>query len=426
MAIKEPALSEARPAGRRPSARSGLRGLLVFFGLIAALVGVAIVAGLLPRLSRERALLAATEAAADKAPTVHVVPVRTAPTQSELEFPGDLQALIDSGIFARADGYLTRRLVDYGDRVKKGQLLAEIETPELDEQIRQAQATLSQARSNLRDLQASLTLAQANLKLAQVTFNRWKHLGEKGVFSRQDTDEKQAVLEVRQAEVQSAQSKIAAAQDTIRASEANLRRLQEIRSFDRVTAPFDGVITARNVEIGTLINSGNGGPAREMFHIAQIDPLRIFVNLPQTNVADVHLGQTAELRVQEIPGQVFSARVTNTTSSLDPASRTMLTVLEVANPKGILLPGMYAQVKFVTSRQHPSLRVPGDSLILGRQGPRVAVVDAGSHVHFQPIRISRDYGTELEVTGDLKPGDLLIVNPSDVVREGARVEVRRR
>ncbi|HZT30673.1 MAG TPA: efflux RND transporter periplasmic adaptor subunit [Bryobacteraceae bacterium] len=426
MEITERSLGEARQKGARPRPRAGLKGLVVFFAILAVLVATAIVAGLVPRLSRERALLAASESAASRPPAVNVAAVRTAPTQVQLELPGDLQALIDAGIFARADGYVARRLVDYGYRVKKGQLLAEITTPELDEQIRQAHATLAQSQSSLRDLQANLTLAQANLKLAQVTYNRWKHLTDKGVFSHQDTDEKEAALEVRQAEVQSAQARIAAAQDTIRANEASLRRLEELKAFDQVTAPFDGVITVRNIDVGALINAGNGGPAREMFHIAQIDPLRIFVNVPQANLADVHVGQSAELRVQEMPGQVFPARVTNVSNALDPASRAMLTVLEVPNPKGILLPGMYAQVRFTSVRSSPGLRVPGDALILGRQGPRVAVVDPESRIHLRPIHIARDYGPELEVSGELNPGDLVVVNPGDAVREGARVEVHKR
>ncbi len=425
MAIEEPILKQATQKSPRPQPRTGLSGLLVFFGILAAIIAVAIVIGLKPRLARERALLAATDNAAERLPVVNVVPVRVAPSRSELELPGDLQALVDAGIFARADGYLTRRLVDYGDRVKKGQLLAELETPELDEQIRQAQATVSQARSSLRDLEASLNLAQANLKLAQVTFERWKHLTDRGVFSHQDTDEKAAALDVRRAEVASAQAKIAAAQDTIRANEANLRRLEQLKAFDRVAAPFDGVITARNGDVGALISAGNSGPAREMFHLAQIDPLRIFVNVPQTYVASIHLGETAELRVQELPGQVFAARVTNTARSLDTNSRAMLTVLEVANPRGILLPGMYAQVKFVAPRQIAVLRVPGDALVLGKQGPRVAVLDAARRVHFRPIGISRDLGAELEVSGELSPGDLVVENPGDAVREGAQVAIQK-
>jgi RND family efflux transporter MFP subunit len=426
LATKERALKQPARRSLRPQPRAGFSALLLFLGILTAVVAAAIVVGLKPRLAREKALAAASDSASVRLPVVNVVAVRTAPPTSELDLPGDLQALVDAGIFARADGYLARRLVDYGDRVKKGQLLAELETPELDEQIRQARAMVAQSQSSMHDLEASLNLARANLKLAQLTYDRWKHLTDRGVFSRQDTDEKEAALEVRRAEVQSAQAKIAAAQDTIRANEANLHRLEQLKSFDRVTAPFDGVITARNVDAGALISAGNSGTAREMFHLAQIDPLRIFVNVPQTYVASIQVGETAQLRVQELAGEVFTARVTNTSKALDANSRAMLTVLEVANPRGALLPGMYAQVRFVSGRTAAGLRVPGDAMMLGKQGPRVAIVDGDHRVRFRVISIARDYGAELEVSGDLSPGDLVIENPSDAAREGAHVEIHKR
>ena len=192
-----------------------------------------------------------------------------------------------------------------------------------------------------------------------------------------------------------------------------------------MTAPLDGIVAARNVDVGTLIKSGNGGPAREMFRMAQIGRLRIFVNVPQANVESVHAGQTAELRVQELPGQVFPAQVTRISSALDVNSRAMLAVLEVPNPRGILLPGMYAQVKFVIPRAAPALRIPGDALVLGREGPRVAVIDAGHQVHYRKIHIARDLGAELEVDAGLAAGEWVVVNPTDAVREGAAVEVRK-
>ena len=244
-----------------------------------------------------------------------------------------MQAMVDSPIFARVDGYLRTRLVDYGDRVKTGQLLAEIDTPELDQQIRQARATLSQSQSALNEVKADLDLSKANLNLARLTVDRWRRLAKGGVVARQEADQKEADFAVTEAQVAKAQASIATTQETVHANEANLHRLEEMKAFARITAPFDGVITARNVDIGTLINSGNGGTARELFHIAQIQVLRIFVNVPQTNVASMHPGQTAELRVEELPGQVFSARVTRIANALDANSRAMLTVLEVPNPQ---------------------------------------------------------------------------------------------
>jgi RND family efflux transporter MFP subunit len=416
-------IEPAPKTSARPRPRTGLRGLLAFFVLLGLLVAAAVVGGVLPRLSKQKALAAAETAGRDL-PMVEVATARAASTRAELELPGELQALVDSPIFARVDGYLRTRLVDYGDRVKTGQLLGEIDTPELDQQIGQARATLSQSQSALAELKADLDLSQANLNLARLTVDRWRRLQKGGVVSRQETDQREADFAVRQAQVAKAQASIATAQETVRVNEASLRRLQEMKIFARVVAPFDGVITARNVDIGTLINSGNGGSTRELFHIAQIEVLRIFVNVPQTDVASIHPGQSAEVLVQELPGQTFSAKVTRIANALDTSSRAMLAVLEIPNPRGILMPGMYTQVRFVTGRSAPAVIVPGDTLLLGRQGPRVAVVGPDHRVQLRQIQIGRDFGSELEVTSGLHPGELVVANPSDSVRENALVEIR--
>lgn len=408
----------------RPKPRTGRRGLLVFFALIAVLVAAGVIVGLLPRLSREKALLAATQDQAAARPLVEVATARQAPNRGTLDLPGDMQALVDAPVFARVDGYLHSRLVDYGDHVKAGQLLAEIDTPELDKQIDQAHATLQQSQSALNEAQADLNLNKANLNLTRLTVDRWRRLAQKGVVSRQDTDQKEADFAVSEAQVAKAQAGIATTQETVRANEANLHRLEETKVFARIIAPFDGVVTNRNVDIGTLVNSGNGGAAREMFHIAQIQVLRIFVNVPQTDVGSIHPGHTAELRVQELPGQVFSAKITRIANALDAQSRAMLTVLEVANPQGVLMPGMYAQVRFSTGRAEAAVIVPGDVLMLGKQGPRVAVVSPDHHIHLRPIRIGQDLGSEIEVVGGLSPGELVVANPSDTARENALVDIR--
>jgi len=419
--IVEPA---AVPATARPKPPTGRSGLLAFFALIAVLVGAAVIGGILPRLSRQKALLAAAETQTEQRPVVEVAAARAAPTHATLDLPGDLQALVDSPIFSRVDGYLRTRLVDYGDRVKKGQLLAEIDTPELDQQIHQARATLLQSQSTLNEVKANLDLSKANLNLARLTVERWRRLAKGGVVARQEADQKEADFAVNEAQVARAQASIATTQETVHANEANVHRLEETKAFARITAPYDGVITSRNVDIGWLVNSGNGGSARELFHIAEIRVLRIFVNVPQTDVASMHPGQTAELRVEELPGQVFSARVTRIANALDANSRAMLTVLEVPNPRGVLMPGMYAQVRFSTGRAEAAVLVPGDVLILGKQGPRVAVVAPDHRVHLRPIRIGQDLGSEIEVVSGLAAGELVVANPSDSVREGALVDVR--
>jgi RND family efflux transporter MFP subunit len=408
----------------RPRPRTGRRGLLAFFALLGVLVAAAVVGGLLPRLTRQKALLAASDLQAVQRPVVEVAIARAAAMRGTLDLPGDMQALVDAPVFARVDGYLRSRLVDYGDRVKTGQLLAEIDTPELDQQIRQARATLSQSQSAVNEVKADLDLAKANLNLTRLTVDRWRRLADRGVVARQEADQKEADFAVSEAQVAKAQASIGTVQETAHANEANLKRLEEMKVFARITAPFDGVITARNVDIGTLINSGNGGTARELFHIAQIQVMRIFVNVPQTDVASMHPGQTAELRVQELPGRVFSAKVTRIANALDATSRAMLTVLEVPNPSGVLMPGMYAQVRFSTGRAEAAVIVPGDVLILGRQGPRVAVVAPDHRVHLRQIRIGQDLGSELEVVAGLSAGEMVVANPSDAARENALVEVR--
>lgn len=424
MAIREPIVSDSEAQRAKRPGRGSRGSLLGLFVLLALVVVVAIAFGFRPRLAREKALSAASEAAEDKPPVVNVAPVRRSPSSSALELPGDLQAYLESPVFARADGYMTKRLVDYGDRVHAGQLLAEIETPELDQQLAQARASVAQAHAALQQFQAALVRANANLHLAQVTLARWKRLAEKGVVSKQEGDEKQADFDVRQAEVAAAQANINAGIKAGEASEAGLRRLEEIKSFAKVTAPFDGIITSRNMDIGTLVNAGNGGPNREIFRIAQIQRMRIFVNVPQTYAALVRTGQQAELRVQELPGRMFPATVARTTGSVDANSRTLLAILETPNLRGVLLPGMYTQVRFSFPGSKTALLVPGDALLLGREGPRVAVAGPDHVVHMRSIHIVHDYGADLEVDAGVADGDLVVVNPNDHVRENVRVEPR--
>jgi len=424
VAVRGPIISESPSRHERPARPASRRGLIWLFLFLAAVVIAAVLFGLRPRLAREKAMAAASEASSEQLPIVNVAPVRQAPAKSQLELPGDLQAYVESPLFARADGYMSKRLVDFGDRVRNGQLLAELETPELDQQLNQARAALAQSQAALRQYEAALVQATANLKLAKVTFDRWKRLTDKGVIAQQDEDQKRADFDVRQAEVSSAQANINAAQKAIEANEASLRRLEELKSFSRITAPFDGVITQRNFDVGTLINSGNGGPTREIFRIAQIQTMRIFANVPQTYAGLVHPGQQAELRVQELPGRVFHASVARTSNSVDPNSRTLLTILETPNPAGVLLPGMYAQVKFSFPGDKTALLVPGDALMLGREGPRVAIVDSDKVIHMRQIHIAHDYGADLEVDSGVTVGQMVVLNPTDQVRENARVQTR--
>jgi RND family efflux transporter MFP subunit len=417
----KPVDSSVRLAHKRP----GVRPLLTFFAILACLVIAGIAAGLVPKLRREKALQAAEVTETTDRPVVDVVPAKLASPKSTLDLPGDMQALIESPIFPRVDGYLSKRLVDIGDVVKAGQLMAEIETPELDQQLQQARATVSNSQSSLKELQANIVLAQANLQLAETTFQRWKILQAKGAIARQDFDEKDADFQVKKATLEAAEARLASARDTVSANESNVRRLEETKGFAHVTAPFDGIVTYRVMDVGTLLNAGNSGANHEMFRVADLNTMRIFVNVPQAWVAAIQDDQMAELRVQELPGKVFAAKVAHSTHEVDMTSRAMLAVLRTPNPNHLLLPGMYAQVRFTTSRPVSTLLIPGDALVNGTQGTRVATAGPDGKVHFKTVRVGNDFGNEVEVLDGLSPEDLVIMNPTDAVREGAQVDAKK-
>jgi RND family efflux transporter MFP subunit len=422
MAHPQTAHSSHNTAGRKP----GIRPLLIFFVALACVIGAAIAVGLMPRLTRAKATEAATGKTSPEHPVVIASAAHLASTKDGIDLPGDLQALIESPIFARADGYMKKRLVDLGDHIKEGQVMAELETPEIDQQISQAQATLGQSQAALKELEADIELSRANLNLAKVTLDRWDHLATKGAVSKQEHDEKRADYDVKKAQTDRAQASLATAQETVRASEANLRRLQQMKGFATVTAPFDGIVTARLIDVGTLINSGNDGISKEMFRVAKLAPLRVFVNVPQAYVEEIHPGQKAQLQVQELPGQKFPADVVRISNSLDPSSRAMLAILMTPNSAGTLYPGMYVQVHFAATNARPLLRVPGDAVLLTKSGPRLATVSTDHIVHFHNVTLGQDYGSEVEVISGLNEGDLVVSNPSDAVQEGAVVEVRKR
>jgi RND family efflux transporter MFP subunit len=415
-------LDTAIPPARKST---GVRPLLMFFAVLTILIGAGIVAGLLPRLRREKALETVEQTETTERLVVNVASARLASPKSTLDLPGDMQALIESPIFARTDGYLSKRNSEIGDLVKAGQVMAEIETPELDQQLQQAKATLSNSQSTLKELEANITLAQANVNMARTTFDRWKILQAKGAIARQDFDEKDADFQVKQATLDASKAKLVSARDVVSAYEANVRRLEQTKQFAHVTAPFDGIVTYRVMDVGTLVNAGNGGTNHEIFRVADINTMRIFVNVPQTWVGAIHDGQTAELRVQELPGKVFSAVVAHSTHEVDTASRSMLVILRTPNPAHLLLPGMYAQVRFATSRPVSTLLIPGDALLNGKQGTRVATAGPDGKVHFKQVHVGNDFGNEIEILDGLSPDDLVIMNPTDSVREGVDVDSRK-
>jgi RND family efflux transporter MFP subunit len=399
--------------------------LLVVLGVLLI---VSIAYGVLKRQTHDKALAATAEDDSSRAPVVNVGHVRQSGAKSTIELPGDLVARVETPMYARVDGYLKRRPVEIGDHVKKGDLLVEIDTPDLDAQIAQTQATLAQSKATLQQLNAALLVAKSNAKLAATTAERYRILLEQQSVAKQDYDNQSAAAEVAQANIKQAEENIHAADATIAANAANVRRMQELKVYTKLLAPYDGIITYRSPQSdpGTLISAGNTTQSRELIKVSQIDTIRIFVNVPQSYSTLIHAGQTADLIVDEYPGRTFSAKVRGTTNSVDPATRSLLAVLLVDNPKGELLPGMYAKVRFALPHMVSVTMLPADALVLKTDGPHAAVVGADHKVHFHKLVLGRDFGAELEVNSGLNEGDSVVLNPTDAIREGVTVEARER
>lgn len=390
---------------------------IVFF--VAVLLVVAFFAGYIPLQKRRALIVSEAQQQEEALPRVEVVQVGRSSRSSELELPGNIQAITEAPILARADGYLQRRMADIGDRVRSGQPLAEIEAPELDDQVRQAKANLQQARAALDEALANYTQGKANTEFARVTAERWSRLVARGAVSKQENDQYQAQYQAQAANLQSLEKAIAAQRSTVSGVEANLARLEKLHGYLVVKAPFDGVITLRNLDAGALVNAGN----TLLFRIAQTGTLRTYVNVPQASAGFIRPGQTAHLRVSNLPGREFTGAVARTANALDPNSRTLLVEVHVPNADGALLPGMYAQVDLSSTRAHPPMLIPSEALIVRADGARVALVRPDHTVHLQPIQIGRDYGDRLEVSGGLQEGDTIIPNPGDAAREGLKVDV---
>jgi multidrug efflux pump subunit AcrA (membrane-fusion protein) len=392
--------------------------LLVLACVIIGLIVAGFFLGYVPRQRREMVLAAESEAGKQALPVVNVERVERSSASGNLVLPGNIQAITEAPVLARATGYLKKRNVDIGDRVTAGQVLAEIEAPELQQQIKQARAAIDQAGSTVQQAEAALQQGKANANLAQVNAGRYKTLFGQGVVSRQEHDTYQAQYEAQQANVHALEKAISAAQSNAAAAEANLARLNELLGYQTVRAPFAGVITLRNVDAGALVNEGS----TLLFRIAQTDRLRTYINVPQSEADSVRTGQTASLIIPDFAGRKFTGTLSRTANALDPATRTLLVEIQVPNPAAVLMPGMYTQVDLAVPRKNPPLVIPGDTLVVRSDGPQVAVVDAGGIVHFTKIQLGRDFGDRLEVLSGLEDGQQLAVNPGDAVREGAKVK----
>lgn len=540
------------PSPNRPQPSRGYGRAIGGLALLAALLAM----GLVPKLNQQKALAAETHDSVDEAPEVELVSPHSAPADA-LILPGSVQAISNTAIQARTSGYVKTLLVDIGSRVKQGQLLAEIESPDADQQVAQAdadavksqatvgqslaavaksqagvaqsQAELTRQRAAIKQAQAAyagaqarlaqavaardqaeakaaqsrqaietqkanLAQAQAQAELAATTVKRYEGLLKEGFVSRQDYDQAVATYKTTGATVQAAQSNIQSAQSDAKASEqsvraaeafirsarsdaeaarssidaaqatarsvsstvmaaqadvdanrqnvsanraavqssqANARRFEVLRSFLRITAPFAGVITSRNVDVGSLVSPGTLAnvssstttPNVGLFGIARVDKLKILVNVPQTDLKAIRPGESATITIREFPGQTFTGTVADSSGALDASSRTLLTEIDIPNPDNKLLPGMFAQVKLASEKGGSVLRVPSNAVMFGAGGTRVAVVGADNVVHFRVVMLGRDFGTEFEIVQGVAETDRLVSNPTDDLQDGQKVRV---
>jgi RND family efflux transporter MFP subunit len=391
---------------------------------VAVLVVVLLLAiGIVPRVLRNREAREIVHASTVLVPEVIVIHPQIAPTQTSLALPGNLEPMYSASVFARTNGYIEKRFVDIGSHVKAGQMLAIISTPEVDQQLNQARAQVLQAAAALQQSQASLQLAQANLELARITRDRYTHLSGTRAVTPQSVDEVGQAFNARTADVAAANANIAVAQANLQSQKANVQRLTQLQEFERVVAPFDGVITARNVERGDLVNDGSGNGSKDLFSIAQSDVLRVQVEVPQSSALAIKAGQTAVLTVREMPGREYTATVTRSAQSMDLAARTMLTEVQVDNRQGSLVPGMYGEVKFVITQSQPSLIIPTTALVIDKNGTHVVAVTPDDHVHFIPVHVGQDLGSQIEISHGLQGGESLVTNPSDLLSEGQKVSI---
>jgi RND family efflux transporter MFP subunit len=391
--VEKPVMvEERRLANPRQQGRSARRW---WIAVLAVVIVIAIVAsGILPRIHARAALDKDTAEMA--IPTVSVVrPKRGAPAQ-EVVLPANVQAYIDAPINARTNGYLKHWYADIGAHVKAGQLLADIETPEVDQQLRQSRADLA--------------TAEANLHLSQITATRYADLLKTDSVSKQDADNAAGDYAAKQATVQSAQ--------------ANVRRLEELQAFEKIYAPFEGVITARNTDIGALIDSGSSGGARtELFHIAQSDKLRVYVNVPEVYSQAAKPGLTANLALSEFPGRLFPGTLVRTAEAIDQSTRTLLVEIRVNNPTGTLLSGAYAEVHLKLPTATSAFILPVNTLLFRSEGLRVAAITDGRHAELRPIMLGHDFGSEVEVVAGLTGDESIVVNPPDSIVAGEEVRI---
>jgi RND family efflux transporter MFP subunit len=387
------------------------------------LLAVLLTIGIIPRVLRNREARDVALASTVLLPEVIVVHPRLAAAQTAVSLPGNLQPLYSASVFARTNGYIESRSVDIGSHVMAGQVLAVIASPEVDQELNQARADALEAAAAVAQSKAALEQAQANLGIARITQKRYASLIDKRAVTQQSLDEADEAFRARTADVSAAGANINAAEATLKSRTANVERLTQMQGFERIVAPFDGVITARNIELGDLVNAGSGNASMSLFSVAQSNVLRVQVEVPQSAALAIKVGQHATLTVQERPGRRYVATVTRSAQSIDVAARTMLTEVQVDNRDGSLVPGMYGEVNFDITASQPSLIIPSTALVIDMNGMHVVSVSADSRVHFVTVDIGQDQGSQVEISQGLRGGETLVSNPSDLLSDGEKVSV---
>jgi membrane fusion protein (multidrug efflux system) len=389
------------PAPFRPAKRGLVRSMVAAACVFAGLLSL----GIVPRILRASAMAAETRALEEVPARVTVVRAERSVETSGLVLPGSVLPLQETDLYARANGYVHRWLVDIGAQVKKGQVLAELEVPDIDQELRQAHAMANQAR-------AGIAQAKTQLELARTTSARFGALGPSGVVSQQEVDQYQAGYDAQQ-------SNVVAAGAAYGSALANVERLRDLKDFGVLVAPFDGVVTQRTAEVGQLVTSGTtvGQP---LFKVAEVDTVRVFVHVPQLYAADIHVGMDAPTTVRERPGRTFEGKVARTADELELSTRTLLTEVDIPNPDGGLIAGMYGRITFHMTGHDQLLVVPATAILIDAQGTRAALVRDGA-ISWRKVEIEKDLGDKVAVSTGLAEGDWLVAAPSDRLAEGMRV-----
>ena len=428
-------------------------------------MAVVLPAGIIPRLIQAHELNQIHEKLKNEMPAVSTTSVELAPTQQKLSLPGSIEAIVEAPIYARSNGYVEQRFVDIGDRVSAGQLLAKMQTPEIEESEREAkaqvlttvaskeqseanrnraQADLAQAIAQLSQARAALVERQSTETFAKSTMQRWKQLGAEGAVSMQDVDEKETNYKVSVATreaaaefINAAQSQVVAARARLKAEEANVNasnaniaaatahadRSSTERSFQVITSPFAGVITERNIDQGSLVTAGSENSKLPLFKVARIDTVKAYVDVPQYASRGIRVGQEVSVALKEFPERTFTGKVARTSIALDSTARTLRTEIRISNSDLALAPGMYADVSFSIVRPGKTFLIPANSLIVRSEGPQVITLKDGKTIHYSQVKLGEDLGKEVEIVSGLNKGDKVVLNPADTLAEGTLVTI---